>query len=521
MADPTPLLSHYDQPVERKQPRSLDEAIERCIGDFGWSQFLQAILVSFAWVFDAQQTFISVFTDAEPSWHCTQVVHESVCNSFSNICLLPKNSWSWDWPAHTSIISEWGLECSSSIVRGLPASSFFMGCLTGGLALATLADSTLGRKNMLVFSCLMMSLSSIFTVFSSNIWIYSALRFINGFGRATIGTCALVLSTELVGKRWRGQVGAIGFFCFTLGFLSLPLIAFINKGSSWRTLYLWISVPSIFYCILVRFLVHESPRWLFVRGRKEEAVSTLKSMAQANQSVLTMSFSNVLIEQESWNADLYSSIKILLNKRWAFRRLAAVMLSGFGIGMVYYGMPLSLGNLSFNLYLSVTFNALSELPASLIIFFLVGKLNRKGSLLGFTILSGICSVLCVVIGKVWPVFQIGLELVSFFSACQAFNMVLIYTIELFPTCVRNSAISMARQALVFGGVFSPVLVAAGRKNELLSYGVFGLVIGVCGLPVLGLPETRGGTICDTMDEEEHKEKAKAAATAMLAKTGSP
>ena len=514
MADSAPLLSH-DQPVEPKQLRSLDETIEWCIGDFGWSQFLQAILVSFAWVFDAQQTFISIFTDAEPSWHCTQLEHQSACNSFSNICQLPKNSWSWDRPAHTSIISEWGLECSSSFVTGLPASSFFTGCLAGGLALATLADSTLGRKNMLFFSCLMMSLSSIFTVFSSNIWIYSALRFINGFGRATIGTCALVLSTELVGKRWRGQVGVIGFFCFTLGFLSLPVIAYINRGSSWRTLYLWISVPTIFYCILVRFLVHESPRWLFVRGRKEEAVSTLKSMAQANKSVLTMSFSNVVIEQESWNVDLYSSIKILLNKRFAFRRLAAVMVTGFGIGMVYYGMPLGLGSLSFNLYLSVTFNALSELPASLITFFLIGKLNRKGSLLGFTILSGICSVLCVVIGKVWPVLQIGLELVSFFSACTAFNMELIYTIELFPTCVRNSAISMVRQALVFGGVFSPVLVAAGRKNDLLSYGVFGLMIGVCGLPVLGLPETRGGTICDTMDEEEHKEKEKAAANAMM------
>ncbi|XVF33806.1 hypothetical protein REPUB_Repub18cG0002700 [Reevesia pubescens] len=356
MADSTPLLFHYDQPAQPKQPRSLDEMIERCIGDFSWSQFSEAIFVSFAWVFDAQQTFISVFTDAEPSWHCTQMDHES--------------AW-------------------------LPASSFFMGCLAGGLALATLADSTLGRKNMLFFSCLMMSLSSIFTIFSSNIWIYSALRFINGFGRATIGTCALVLSTELVGKRWRGRVGVIGFFCFTLGFLSLPVIAYVNRGCSWRTLYLWISVPTIFYSILVRFLVHESPRWLFVRGLKEEAVSTLKNMAQTNQSVfLTMSFSNVLIEQESWNVDLFSSIKILLNKRWAFRRLAAVMGAGFGIGMVYYGMPLGVGNLSFNLYLSVTFNALSVLPASLITFFLIGKVDRKGSLLGFAILSGICSVKC-------------------------------------------------------------------------------------------------------------------------------
>ncbi|KAL4341946.1 hypothetical protein GQ457_08G008250 [Hibiscus cannabinus] len=505
MSDSTPLLSHSDKPSGPKlPPRSLDDTIERCIGGFAWFQIFQAILVSLAWVFDAQQTFISIFTDAVPSWHCTD---GSVCNSFSNICQLPKDAWSWDWPAHTSIISEWGHECSTSFIIGLPASSSFMGCLFGGLVLATLADSTLGRKNMLLFSCLMMSSSSILTVFSPNIWIYSVLRFINGFGRATVTTCALVLSTELVGKRWRGQVGVIGFFCFTLGFISLPVMAYVNRGSSWRSLYLWISVPTVLYCILVHFLVHESPRWLFVKGRKEEAITTLKSMVQT-ASALTMSFSNVLVEQESGNdnVDIYSSIRILVKKRWAAQRLATLMFTGFGIGMVYYGMPLGLGNISVNLYLSVTLNALSELPASLITFLLIGKINRKESLLGFTILSGVCSVMCVVMGRVWPNFQIAMELISFFSACTAFNMALIYTLELFPTCVRNSAISMVRQALVFGGMFSPLLVAAGRKNNLISFGVFGMAIGVCGLPLIGLPETRGGTFCDTMDEEEHKQK---------------
>ncbi|KAH7565832.1 hypothetical protein JRO89_XS08G0023700 [Xanthoceras sorbifolium] len=426
----------------------------------------------------------------------------------SDICQLSKSSWSWDLPVHTSIISEWGLECASSLVKGLPASSFFMGCLAGGFVLATLADSSLGRKNMLFLTCLMMSLSSLLTILSTNVWIYSALRFVNGFGRATIGTCAIVLSTELVGKKWRGQVGTLGFLCFTLGFLSLPAIAYINRGSSWRALYFWTSTPTILYSMLVPFLVRESPRWLFVQGRTDEAVSIIKSITPTSNrnNISTMSFSNLCFERETWNVDLYSAIKVLVETKWAFRRISAAMVTGFGIGMVYYGMPLGLGNLSFNLYLSVTLNALSELPTSIITFFLIGKLNRRSSLLGFTILSGTCSVMCVVAGNVSATLQIGLELVSFFSACTAFGLTLIYTLELFPTCVRNSAISMVRQAVVFGGVFSPMLVAAGRKNGFLLFGIFGLVIGVCGLFVVVLPETRDRTLSDTMDEEEYKER---------------
>ena len=67
--------------------------------------------------------------------------------------------------------------------------------------------------------------------------------------------------------------------------------------------------------------------------------------------------------------------------------------------------------------------------------------------------------------------------------------------------------AMVRQALVFGGVFCPVIVEIGRGNGYLSYGVFGVVIISCGLFVGCLPETKGGTLCDTMEEEENKQRA--------------
>ncbi|KAL0353367.1 UNVERIFIED_CONTAM: Organic cation/carnitine transporter 3 [Sesamum angustifolium] len=178
----------------------------------------------------------------------------------------------------------------------------------------------------------------------------------------------------------------------------------------------------------------------------------------------------------------------------------------FGHGIIYYGMPLGLGNLSFDLYLSVTLNALSEFPASLLAFLIIGKLDRKGSVLGLSLLSGACSVCCVLVR--WKALQIVLELMSYLSACTAFDIVSIYTLELFPTCVRNSAVAMARQSLVLGGVLGSVLAAVGRKKGLLlSYGVFGVAICICGLFVVCLPETKGRVLCDTMEEEERKNAA--------------
>ncbi|KAH7536664.1 organic cation/carnitine transporter 3 [Ziziphus jujuba] len=530
----TPLLVDYDSANVDPQttetttssffnlpPTSLDSIIEKVTKNSGFAQFLQAILVSLSWLFDGQQSFISIYADAQPTWHCTATdvnIKNSTCNpSSSNICQLSSSSWAWDRPPFTTTISDFNLQCSSSIVSGLPASAFFFGCLLGGFILATLGDSSLGRKNLLFLSSMTMSVSALLTSFAGNVWIYSALRFASGFGRASIGGCALVLSTEMVSRKWRGQVGIIGFFCFTLGFLSLPWIAYVNRNSSWRVLYLWTSVPGILYCALIFFFVSESPKWLFSQGRNEEAVASLERFGEPNKShssSLNLYLSRIPLvvvdhrQQETPPSfvDHYASLRSLFSKRWAFRRLLTLMVLSIGIGMIYYGMPLGVGNLGFDTYLSVVFNALSEIPCFVITFFFIGRWNRKPSVLAFSLISGVCSILCVLaVRSKWV--QIGLELASFFCGNTAFSILLIYTLELFPTSVRNSATSMVRQALVFGGMFSPVLISAGRDNEFLSYGVFGIVTICCGLSVFSLPETRGESLCDTMDEQERKANA--------------
>ncbi|KAH7849087.1 hypothetical protein Vadar_012809 [Vaccinium darrowii] len=431
----TPLLSGQTESPQSETPAialasSLDELIKNCIGDFGWAQFLQASLASLSRAFDAQQTFISVFTYTDPTWHCTS---SSLCNSVADLCQLPRNSWTWDMPMDTSIVSEWSLECASSIVRGLPASSFFLGSLAGGFILPALADSTsLGRKNMLLLSCLLMSLASLFVATSTNIWMYSALRIVCGFWRAGVGTCSLVLSTELV------EIDAI--------------------------------------------------------------------------------------EQESSDTDIYSAIKILFEKGWAIRRLFNVMVVGFGIAMVSYGMSLGNGSLGSNFYLNATLNSLFELSASLATFFMIQRLNRKGSILGFSLVCGVCSCVLMItsisssnnnkdhihytmsgwISTSW--LPIGLEILSFFSSSMALHVLHIYTLELFPTCVRNSTMAMVKQAFVLAGVLSPTLVASRKKNGALSSGVLGFSFSMafCGFFVTFLPETKGLSICDMMEEVEYK-----------------
>ncbi|KAJ4777242.1 Organic cation/carnitine transporter 3 [Rhynchospora pubera] len=479
MVDPSPLLT---------QNSNLQNKIVVSTGRSSSLKLLQSIIVALAWIFDGQQTFITVFTDSKPNWKCLDLA-DPICKSASNPCHLKPGSWAWLSPADTSIVSEWSLECADTALLSLPASAFFAGCIVGGLSLSTLADSVLGRKMLLILSCLIMSLAGCMTVLSPNIWVYSALKFVCGLGRASVGTASLVLSMEIVDQRWRDRIGVLGFAFYMVGFMTLPIMAYVGRNLSWRLLYLCTNVPSFCYAFFLYYTVPESPRWLMVHNQNKACYSELHEPNNSSDE----------------KNDFYSSMKILCTSRRILWMLLAVMATSLGISFVYYGMPFAVRNLETNIYVSVGLNALSELPASLLALFLTVTMNRRSSILTLTTISGLSSFACAfntTIGAARKL-QLAAEVISYCGACTAFNVLMIYCVELFPTTIRNTAIALVREAGLLAGVVAPILAAKGENNRFWSYGFFGLVIVLCGLSCRCLPETKGSELSDQIEEGEN------------------
>lgn len=490
---------------------TVDEVFEDYVGSFGFSQLVHVFLVSLAWIFDSHNTLVTIFTDAHPQgWKCISPLCDENEASF---CGLKPGTWEWAAGNSSSTIAEWGLVCDQKFLAAIPASLFFLGSLLGSAVYGRLADGFLGRKRTVLLSCLLTSATTFLTSLSPNIWIYSLLRFANGFSRSGIGICCLVLSTEAVGRKWRGQVGQYGFFFFfTAGFLSLPLIAYPTR-TCWRNIYKIISFLPLVYAvfILVPF-VSESPRWLLVRGRSEEALDVLKRYAKVNGKTFP---ANLSLLEPCANKVAGQCTKNLWNTNWAAKRMAIVMITGFGVGFVYYGVQLNVENLNFNLYFTVAINAMMEIPAVFVGSVLLSFTNRRLLFSLSAYIAGISCILCIIFSSTshkkgnqskGSLAQLTIEAIGFMAASTAFDVMYVYCVELFPTNVRNFAVSMLRQSLMLGASIAPLLVVVGRLSPSLSFLVFGVLSIVSGMTSLWLPETRNSPLYETLEQQEEEEK---------------
>uniref|UniRef100_A0A803LW60 Major facilitator superfamily (MFS) profile domain-containing protein n=1 Tax=Chenopodium quinoa TaxID=63459 RepID=A0A803LW60_CHEQI len=187
------------------------------------------------------------------------------------------------------------------------------------------------------------------------------------------------------------------------------------------------------------------------------------------------------------------------------------MIVGFGVGYVYYAVQLNVENLNFSKYLSVAINALLEIPAVFIGSFLLVFMNRRLLLSLSCILAGSSCLLCIIFtngngGTIGNWIQLGIEGFGFMAASVAFDITFVYCIELFPTNVRNFAVSLMRQALVLGDAVAPLLVVLGRLSTTFSFMVIGGLSILSGLVSLWLPETKNTPLFDTLEQQEKEEK---------------
>ena len=168
-----------------------------------------------------------------------------------------------------------GLGLSSSDV-GLAGAMYVAGACVGALFFGQLTDR-FGRKKLFLITLGVYTVATVLTAFSMNPAWYFACRFLTGTGIG--GEYAAINSAidELIPAKYRGRVDVAINGSFWVGaalgsLLTIPLLDpnVVDPSWGWRAAFGLGAILAV-GILVVRRHVPESPRWLFIHEREDEA----------------------------------------------------------------------------------------------------------------------------------------------------------------------------------------------------------------------------------------------------------
>lgn len=187
---------------------------------------------------------------------------------------------------------------------------------------------------------------------------------------------------------------------YTLGLLLLSLITYLLRD--WRALSLATSVPFFFY-YFYWFFLPESPRWLLMKDRLEEANDILKSIAKMNGKELPEEYTmklqkQVRAQKEKGNkAEKNPSVFALCRTPNMRLKTCLITLNWCASEMVYVGLSYYGPALGSNQYMSFFLSSAVEIPSYIVCWVLMDRVGRRWPLCLSMVISGIFCIVTVLL----------------------------------------------------------------------------------------------------------------------------
>ena len=179
-----------------------------------------------------------------------------------------------------------------------------------------------------------------------------------------------------------------------------------------------------------------------------------------------------------------------------------MMLNWGMVSLVYYGAGLSSTTLGGDIFLNFTLVAFMEVLGNVAVAFIINHWGRKTTLvMGFILAAIGCFGVGFLPNSVGNIF-LFLLLLGKFGGAFAFTALYIFTAELFPTPIRNTALGTCSMACRLIAVSAPYIAlylpnVISQQSPFFIFGAAGLIGTILSI---FLPESLGHPLPDTLEE---------------------
>ncbi len=227
------------------------------------------------------------------------------------------------------------LEATSGLNAGqlsIIVAAVLLGSVISTLFAGALSD-WMGRKPLMILSGLTFVVSIPVIALSHGYGPLFFGRLLQGASGGFIGVVVPLYLAECLAASTRGKGTGIFQWLLTLGIVAAALIGiyysyrveevtrlsdpatiFAFKDQAWRRIF-WVSLPPGILFVIGSFIVAESPRWLFRRGKADAAYKALLRSRSADQAALELNEMKEIAASESAQASVGEKIKESLLRR--------------------------------------------------------------------------------------------------------------------------------------------------------------------------------------------------------------
>ncbi len=223
------------------------------------------------------------------------------------------------------------------LAEGLVVSSLLLGALVGAAASGYLSDR-LGRRRLLLLAGAVFAIGALGAAFSPTANVLMGFRLLLGLAVGVASVMVPLYLAEMAPTRIRGALTSLNQLMIAVGIFIAYLTAFLLSGAgAWRVMLGLAAIPSLLMLAGMWFQ-DESPRWLVVHGRDDEARRVLARIHPPDE------VERELAEMHQAEQADRMSLGELLRARWLRRNLVfAVVLAVFqqliGINTIVYYAP--------------------------------------------------------------------------------------------------------------------------------------------------------------------------------------